>query len=183
MLASKVAVFLELHERRLQLAERVRELEQALLERQRAEEALHEADRRKSEFLAMLSHELRNPLAPIKNSLYILERTPPGSEPARRAQAVIDRQVEQLARLVDDLLDVTRVTRNRIQLQRTRLDLGDLVRRTVEDQRSVFEQTRRAARAGAAARAGRGGRATRPGSPRCSATCCRTRRSSRRKAG
>ena len=98
------------------------------------------ADERKNEFLAVLSHELRNPLAPIKNSLYILGRATPGGDQARRAQAVIERQVDQLARLVDDLLDVTRITRNKIKLQRERLELNQLVRHTLEDQRSLFEK-------------------------------------------
>lgn len=100
---------------------------------------LAEADRRKNAFLAMLSHELRNPLAPIRNSAYILEYAAPGSEKARRALAVIDRQAAQLARLVDDLLDVTRISRNKIQLQRRRLELNELVGRTVEDYRSLFD--------------------------------------------
>ncbi len=110
-----------------------------ITERKLAEEVLHDADRRKNEFLAVLSHELRNPLAPIRNSLFILERASPGSDQARRAQAVIDRQTAQLARLVDDLLDVTRITRNKIQLQRQRIDLNEVVRRTLDDQRSLFE--------------------------------------------
>jgi two-component system CheB/CheR fusion protein len=118
-----------------------------LTERKRAEEALREAnaqlteaDKRKNEFLAMLSHELRNPLAPIRNSLYILDRAAPGGEQARRAQAVIDRQVGHMTRLIEDLLDVTRITRGKIRLQRERLDLKELVQRTVEDHRSVFAQ-------------------------------------------
>jgi PAS domain S-box-containing protein len=115
-------------------------------ERKQAEQALREAnrqladaDRRKNEFLAVLSHELRNPLAPIRNSITILERTVPGSEQAARALAVIDRQATQLVRLVDDLLDVTRITRNKIQLRRERLDLNELVCRAVEDQRSLYQ--------------------------------------------
>jgi two-component system CheB/CheR fusion protein len=118
-----------------------------ITERTRAEEALRDAntrllevDRRKNEFLAVLSHELRNPLTPIRYSLSILERSTPGSEPAKRAQEVIDRQTGQLVRLVDDLLDVTRVSRNKIQLQRRHLDLNHLVQRTVEDHRSLFEE-------------------------------------------
>jgi len=106
----------------------------------RTQEALREADRRKGEFLAVLSHELRNPLAPIRNSLFILDRAVPGGDQARRAQAVIDRQVGHLARLVDDLLDVTRIARNKIRLRCEPLDLTDLVRRTVEDHRSLFEE-------------------------------------------
>ena len=79
-------------------------------ERRRAEEALREADRRKDHFLAVLSHELRNPLTPIRNGIQILRCAAPGSDQARRAQVVIERQVDQLAHLVDDLLDVTRIS-------------------------------------------------------------------------
>jgi PAS domain S-box-containing protein len=110
-------------------------------ERKRAEDALRAADRRRSDFLAVLSHELRNPLAPITSSLFILDRAAPGGDQARRAQAIIERQVGQLARLVDDLLDVTRITRNKIQLQRQRLELNELVRRTLEDHRPQFEKS------------------------------------------
>jgi PAS domain S-box-containing protein len=109
-------------------------------ERKRAEEALREADRRKDHFLAVLSHELRNPLAPIKNALHVLDLAPAGSEQARRAKAVIERQIDQLTHLVDDLLDVTRIARGKVQLQRKRVELDELVRRTVEDHRSLFEK-------------------------------------------
>ena len=102
------------------------------------EAALRDADRRKNEFLALLSHELRNPLAPIKNSLYILERTLPSDHQSRRSLDVINRQVGQLARLVDDLLDVTRITRNKIKLQCQRLELNEVVRLTIDDLRSQF---------------------------------------------
>ena len=111
-----------------------------------AEEALRqanarlaEADLRKNEFLAVLSHELRNPLTPIVNSLYILDRAPPSSEQASRAKQVIERQVTQLSHLVDDLLDVTRITRNKIHLDQERLELNEVVRRAVEDNRSLFQ--------------------------------------------
>ena len=117
--------------------------EQALQESEaryrEAAEALAEADRNKNHFLAMLSHELRNPLAPITNSLYVLDHAVPGGEQAHRAQAVIGRQVGQLARLVDDLLDVTRIARNKIPLQRQRVELNELVRRTMDDHRPQFE--------------------------------------------
>ncbi|MBI5508650.1 MAG: response regulator [Deltaproteobacteria bacterium] len=103
--------------------------------------ALERSDQRKSQFLGMLSHELRNPLAPIRNSLYILERAAPGGEQALRAKTVIDRQVSQLTRLVDDLLDVTRISRGKIQIQRELLDVGDVARRAVEDYRSVFAKS------------------------------------------
>ncbi len=118
-----------------------------LRERKHSEDALRvandrlaEADRRKNEFLAVLSHELRNPLAPISNSLYILHRAAPGSEQARRAQAVIERQVEQLRRLIEDLLDVTRITRGKALLQREPVELCELARRTVDDHRSLFNE-------------------------------------------
>jgi PAS domain S-box-containing protein len=106
----------------------------------RSERALREADRRKDDFLGMLSHELRNPLAPIRNSIYILNHTDPGGEQARRARAVIQRQTEHLTRLVEDLLDVTRIARGKIELRRERVDLAAVVRRTVDDFRSVLDQ-------------------------------------------
>ena len=111
---------------------------QDITDRKRMEQALADANRRKDEFLAVLSHELRNPLAPVRSSLYVLARTEPGGEQARRMLAIIDRQVSHLTRLVDDLLDVTRISRGKIQLQRERVELGELVRRTVEDHRSTF---------------------------------------------
>jgi PAS domain S-box-containing protein len=106
--------------------------------RKRAELDLREVDRRRSDFLGVLAHELRNPLAPIRNSLYVLDHASPGGEQAHRALAVIDRQVSHLARLVDDLLDVTRVSSGKIRLQRTGIDLAELVRRTVEDHRTLL---------------------------------------------
>lgn len=101
------------------------------------EAALREAHRRKDEFLAMLSHELRNPLAPIQGSLYVLGRSAAGSESAALAREVLERQVGHLTRLVDDLLDANRITRGKIQLQRERLELGEVVRQTVDDRRVV----------------------------------------------
>lgn len=110
-----------------------------LTERKQMEEALVVADKRKSEFLAVLSHELRNPMAAIRNSLYVMDRASPGDERSRRARAIVARQMTHLARLVDDLLDVTRIARGKIQLQRERLDLRDLLLRTVDDHRAEFE--------------------------------------------
>lgn len=138
-----------LHRANEQLEQRVRErtaeleraneiLREQMAERQKAEGALREADRQKNRFLAMLSHELRNPLAPIRNGLYILERSTPDSDQAHRAHAVIDRQVAHMARLVDDLLDISRIEHGKVQLQRTRLDLDELMVRTVEDLRTIF---------------------------------------------
>jgi PAS domain S-box-containing protein len=105
----------------------------------KAEAALREADRRKDEFIGMLSHELRNPLAAIRNYIYILRRADPASEPAARARTAIDRQTEHLTRLVDDLLDVNRIARGSVELRRERADLREVVRRTAEDLRSVIE--------------------------------------------
>ncbi|MGC4070875.1 MAG: ATP-binding protein [Polyangiaceae bacterium] len=106
----------------------------------RANDQLREADRQKSHFLAVLSHELRNPLTPIRNSLYVLERTVPGCEQDLRAKKIIERQVNQLARLVDDLLDVTRLTRGKLRLEMERLDLAKVVLHTVQDHLREFEQ-------------------------------------------
>jgi two-component system CheB/CheR fusion protein len=113
-------------------------LREAIAERERAEEALRGADQRKDEFLAMLSHELRNPLAPIRNSLHVMDHSPPGTEPSLRAQQVIKRQVGHLARLVEDLLDATRVSRGKLRVELERLELGALLERTAEDHRTLF---------------------------------------------
>jgi PAS domain S-box-containing protein len=109
-----------------------------ITESKRTEAALREADRRKDEFLGMLSHELRNPLAPIRNSIYLLSRAPPGSDQAIRAQSVIERQTEHLTRLVDDLLDVTRIARGKIELRRSRVDLREVVSRAADDFRLLL---------------------------------------------
>jgi PAS domain S-box-containing protein len=101
-------------------------------------EALREADVRKDEFLAVLSHELRTPLTPIRNSVAVLDRAEPGSEVARAALRVIDRQSEHLRRLIDDLLDVTRITRGKVALRREPVQLGELVGHVVEDYASIF---------------------------------------------
>jgi signal transduction histidine kinase len=118
-------------------AERSREMEERLRSMVR-EESLREADRRKEDFLAVLSHELRNPLASMRNSLFILDRAAAGGEQARRALGVIDRQVSQLSRLVEDLLNVSRIGRGKIQLQKARVDLTEVAWRSVEDLRSTF---------------------------------------------
>ena len=112
-----------------------------LTAQRRMVEELQEADRRKSEFIAVLSHELRNPLAAMRASLYVLEHGPAASHAALQARGAIDRQVQHLTRMVDDLLDVTRIARNKIALQRKTLDLREVVRETVEDHRTHLEQT------------------------------------------
>ncbi len=109
-----------------------------ITERTRVEEALREADRRKDEFLGVLSHELRNPLAPVRNALWLLDHADAGGPQAARAKEVLNRQVGHLSRMVDDLLDVTRITRGKIHLQRARVDLRELVGRTIDDHRTIF---------------------------------------------
>jgi PAS domain S-box-containing protein len=103
----------------------------------RLEASLREGSRRKDEFMALLGHELRNPLAPLGNSLDILRRHG-DREHVERATAVIDRQVTHLARLVDDLLDVSRITRGKIQIRRERVDLLAQLASIVEDHRALF---------------------------------------------
>lgn len=107
---------------------------------QRANQQLADADRRKNDFLAALSHELRSPLAPIRNSLYVMERAEPGGEQARHAAQVISRQAEHMTRLVDELLDVSRISRGKIRLERETARLCEIVRRVADDQRPLFER-------------------------------------------
>ena len=111
-------------------------------ERRRAEESLREADRRKDEFLAMLAHELRNPLAPIRNAARLLRQTGQSDAASSWCRDVIERQVEQLTRLVDDLLDVSRITRGKIQLQVEPLDLEAIVSGAVETSRPMIDARR-----------------------------------------
>jgi PAS domain S-box-containing protein len=106
--------------------------------RRRAED-LAEADRRKGEFLNLLAHELRNPLAPLFNGLEILRVGGSDPEHRDRAEETIRRQARHLARLVDNLLDLARITRGKVQLRRERLDLARLVRVTAEDHRPALE--------------------------------------------
>ncbi len=105
--------------------------------RRRAEE-LAQADRRKDEFLAMLSHELRNPLAPISNAVHLL-REVDGGPALARSRDVIDRQVTHLARLVDDLLDVSRITRGKVALRREPVALAAVLARAVETARPLID--------------------------------------------
>jgi PAS domain S-box-containing protein len=108
--------------------------------RKRMEEALREADRRKDEFLAMLGHELRNPLAPIRNAAQVLKLVAPENAQQRWAREVIERQAQHLTRLVDDLLDVSRITRGKITLSRERLDVATLLQRAVETSRPLIDE-------------------------------------------
>lgn len=105
-----------------------------------AEEALQEANRRKDDFLAMLAHELRNPLAPVYNSALLIRRMTADDTRLAGALDVIERQVHHMSRLIDDLLDVARISRGKIELRHERFELTELLRQTVEDFRSGFEQ-------------------------------------------
>ncbi len=116
-----------------------REKEQA---REQAVAALREADRRKDEFLAMLAHELRNPLAPLRNAIGVLSRTLPEGTPHRQTVEMSDRQVRRLTRLVDDLLDVSRITQGKIALHREPVPIAEAVADAAEAVRPSIEQRR-----------------------------------------
>ena len=153
-----------------------------ITERREMEDALRDADRRKDEFLALLGHELRNPLAPIRNALQILELRGDDKVVAARARAMIERQAIQLTRLVEESLDASRVARGKVQLTVEPLNLASLVRTIVGDHWAEVEA------AGLALEVSvlpepvwvRGDAAVwRKSSP----TCSTTPRSSRRRAG
>lgn len=107
--------------------------------RKQAEDALRAADQRKDEFLATLAHELRNPLAPLRNALNILERAGQDEGLQMQARKVMSRQLEQMTRLVDDLLDLSRITRDKIELRWERTELTTVLTSALETCRSVIE--------------------------------------------
>ncbi|MFL6213138.1 MAG: ATP-binding protein [Blastocatellia bacterium] len=109
-----------------------------ITERKQIEEALKAADRRKDEFLAMLAHELRNPLAPIRNAAQVLKLIGPADANQQRAREIIERQTQHLTRLVDDLLDVSRITQGKITLAREPLDLATIIYSAVETNRPLI---------------------------------------------
>jgi PAS domain S-box-containing protein len=113
--------------------------EQAVRE---SELALRDADRRKDEFLATLAHELRNPLAPVRNSLELIKLAGGDAELIERARSTMDRQISQMVRLIDDLLDVSRITRNKLELRRRPVDFAPIVLHAVESTHPLFEQAR-----------------------------------------
>jgi PAS domain S-box-containing protein len=104
--------------------------------------ALQEADRRKDEFLATLAHELRNPLAPLRNAVEIVKAKSPPDPELIWARDVIDRQVGQMARLLDDLMDVSRISRDKLELRKQRVELVSLIRSAVEDCRALADRFR-----------------------------------------
>jgi PAS domain S-box-containing protein len=101
---------------------------------------LADAARRKDQFLSMLAHELRNPLAPVLNGLHILRLSEADQQAIEQARGMMERQIHHLTRLVDDLLDVSRITLGKVQVRRQRLDLAELVRTTAEDRRHLVER-------------------------------------------
>jgi len=105
--------------------------------RKQAEDAIHALDRRKDEFLAMLAHELRNPLAPLRNAAAILRLDSVDPGVVRQVSELLDRQVTQLARLVDDLLDVARISQGVIELQKRTLSVSAVVERALEEAHSA----------------------------------------------
>jgi signal transduction histidine kinase/DNA-binding response OmpR family regulator len=121
------------------LAEDFAERAAIYLDNARLYRDVQEADRRKNEFLSMLAHELRNPLAPIRNAVQILRLRGPAEAEMRAVQDMIDRQVQQLVRLVDDLLDISRITRGKIRLQREPVDLTAVAHRAVETSRPLID--------------------------------------------
>jgi PAS domain S-box-containing protein len=108
-------------------------------ERTRSERELKEADRNKNEFLATLAHELRNPLAPLRNAVEFLQLKNPPSPDVKWAFDVIDRQMRQMTRLVDDLLDIARITNNRLELRKERVDLVSVLRTAIETAKPLIE--------------------------------------------
>ena len=143
ILRARVGVFADLHRKTRQLewlnqelerrvAERTSELTAAAARLRESEAALRDRDRRKDEFLAMLAHELRNPLAPIRNVVELLRQQAAGGREGRWGYEVIERQLGHLSRLVDDLLDVSRITRGKLALRPEAADLRDIARAAAE---------------------------------------------------
>ncbi|MGZ5559484.1 MAG: PAS domain-containing protein [Methylobacter sp.] len=113
-----------------------------ITEHKQSEKALHEADRRKDEFLAMLAHELRNPLAPISNAVHLMKLSNPSPTQLAWCRDVIGRQVEHMVRLVDDLLDVSRISRGKIELKKQPVEVSTIVQRAVETSQPLIDAHR-----------------------------------------
>ena len=150
LLRAKVRVFADLYRKTREaerlnreledrVAERTQELERAVHVQMELADQLREADRRKDEFLALLAHELRNPLAPIVNAIGVMKLEPELSTELAWCRDVMDRQARQLTRLVDDLLDVSRITRGKIRLRLERIDLGKVVEGALETSRPLID--------------------------------------------
>jgi signal transduction histidine kinase/ActR/RegA family two-component response regulator len=136
---TRVAALVSAIRTALRARQRQYQIRDHLAERERAERALRDADRRKDEFLAILAHELRNPLAPIRNSLQILRMTGQHHPTAERVSAMMERQVEHMVRLVDDLLEVSRITRGKIELRKELVEVAAVLRSAVETSQPLIE--------------------------------------------
>ena len=114
-------------------------LEREIVRSRQAEERLQDANQRKDEFLAMLSHELRNPLAPIRNAVEVIRRLAPPDPKLTMARDVVDRQVSLLARLVEELLDVSRISQGKISLKKEPIELSRIISHSVETARPLID--------------------------------------------
>jgi signal transduction histidine kinase/ActR/RegA family two-component response regulator len=139
---TRVATLVSTARSALRARERQYQLRDYLAERARTEEALREADRRKDEFLATLGHELRNPLAPISNSLHLLRLTLAPDDKTDRICDMMERQLKGMVRLVDDLLEVSRITRGKIALRREEVSLAAVVRGAIDTTRPLLDAAR-----------------------------------------
>jgi CheY-like chemotaxis protein len=110
-----------------------------ITDRKRAEEALREADQRKNQFIALLAHELRNPLAPLRNGLQVMRLAGGDTKSLAQSRDMMERQLEHMVRLVDDLLDVSRMSQNKMELRRSRVLLKDVLSSAVETARPAME--------------------------------------------
>jgi PAS domain S-box-containing protein len=110
-----------------------------ITDRKQVEAALREADRRKDEFLALLAHELRNPLAPLRNGLQVLRLDGGDAETVAQVRAMMDRQLGHMVRLIDDLLDIARISQNKLELRRARVPLASVIDSAVETARPIIE--------------------------------------------
>jgi PAS domain S-box-containing protein len=108
-------------------------------ERLRLVRELREADRKKDDFIALLAHELRNPLAPLRNGLHVMRLASPDSPAVTKARAIMERQLSHMVRLIDDLLDVSRISLNKLQLRLSRVSLSDVVSSAVETARPSID--------------------------------------------
>jgi signal transduction histidine kinase/ActR/RegA family two-component response regulator len=138
-LVSAVRTALRARQRQYQIREHLERRERTETLLREREAALRDADRRKDEFLAILAHELRNPLAPIRNGLQILRMTGRGERPTEAVGAMMERQVNHMVRLVDDLLEMSRITRGKIELRRERVDVAAAILAAVDTSRPLIE--------------------------------------------
>jgi signal transduction histidine kinase len=116
-------------------------LARSLSVHQRAQEALEDADRRKNTFLATLAHELRNPLAPIRTAVELLRHVNRHADLLEKARGILERQLGQMIRLVDDLLDITRIARGKVQVRKKRIELAEAVQIAIEEARPHIEES------------------------------------------